>query len=173
MFRDSSTQLYVPAFTQKDFHYSVHTGLLTQGTSTEDLGNTNWKYTTPLSTNSTSTQEARHNTNHLYTQRDNHNPMHNLLYAQRARHKATSKWMNTTLGGFNKPQTNFSPKTKILQIGQIDSSSVRKIKSLEIKNTKKNSWENFQNSYRNEDQKPIPKTSHFLDFFNPLKTNKE
>jgi len=33
--------LYVPAFTQKDFHYSVHTGLPTQGTSTEDLGNTN------------------------------------------------------------------------------------------------------------------------------------
>jgi len=30
--------LYVPAFTQKDFHYNVHTGLPTQGTSTEDLG---------------------------------------------------------------------------------------------------------------------------------------
>ena len=28
----------VPAFTQKDFHYIVHTGLPTQGTSTEDLG---------------------------------------------------------------------------------------------------------------------------------------
>jgi len=28
--------LYVPAFTQKDFHYIVHTGLPTQGTSTED-----------------------------------------------------------------------------------------------------------------------------------------
>ena len=41
MFRGSSTQLYVPAFTQKDFHYSVHTGLLTQGTSTEDLGKYN------------------------------------------------------------------------------------------------------------------------------------
>ena len=33
--------LYVPAFTQKDFHYIVHTGLLTQGTSTEDLGKYN------------------------------------------------------------------------------------------------------------------------------------
>ena len=43
--------LYVPAFTQKDFHYSVHTGLPTQGTSTEDLGNTNLEYTTPLSDN--------------------------------------------------------------------------------------------------------------------------
>ena len=38
MFRGSSTQLYVPAFTQKDFHYLVHTGLPTQGTFTEDLG---------------------------------------------------------------------------------------------------------------------------------------
>ena len=32
--------LYVPALTQKDFHYNVHIGLPTQGTSTEDLGNT-------------------------------------------------------------------------------------------------------------------------------------
>ena len=43
--------LYVPAFTQKDFHYIVHAGLPTQGSSTEDLGNTNLEYTTPLSTN--------------------------------------------------------------------------------------------------------------------------
>ena len=43
--------LYVPAFTQKDFHYIVHTGLPTQGTSTEDLGNTTLEYTTPLSDN--------------------------------------------------------------------------------------------------------------------------
>ena len=42
--------LYVPAFTQNDFHYLVHTGLPTQGTSTEDLGKYNWEYTTPLST---------------------------------------------------------------------------------------------------------------------------
>ena len=41
--------LYVPAFTQKDFYNIVHTGLLTQGTSTEDLGNTPLEYTTPLS----------------------------------------------------------------------------------------------------------------------------
>ena len=33
--------VYVPAFTQKDFHYIVHTGLPTPGTSTEDLGNIN------------------------------------------------------------------------------------------------------------------------------------
>ena len=41
--------LYAPAFTQKDFYYIIHTGLPTQGTSTEDLGNTIWEYTTPLS----------------------------------------------------------------------------------------------------------------------------
>jgi len=41
--------LYVPAFIQKDFYYIVHTGLPTQGTSTEDLGNTILEYTTPLS----------------------------------------------------------------------------------------------------------------------------
>ena len=44
-------QLYVPACTQKDLHYIVHTGLPTQGTSIEDLGNTILEYTTPLSTN--------------------------------------------------------------------------------------------------------------------------
>ena len=59
--------LYVLAFTQKDFYYIVPTGLPTQGTSTENLGNTNWEYTTPLFNNTTSTQEARHTTNHLYT----------------------------------------------------------------------------------------------------------
>ena len=34
--------LYVPAVTQKDFYYIVHTGLPTQGTSTEDLGKYNF-----------------------------------------------------------------------------------------------------------------------------------
>ena len=43
--------LYVPAFTQKDFHYNVHIGLPTQGISTEDLGKTTLEYTTPLSNN--------------------------------------------------------------------------------------------------------------------------
>ena len=43
--------LYVPAFPQKDIHYIVHTGLPTQGVSTEDLGNTNLEYTTHLLTN--------------------------------------------------------------------------------------------------------------------------
>ena len=43
--------IYIPAFTQKNFHYIVHTGLPTQGTSTEYLGNTTLEYITPLSTN--------------------------------------------------------------------------------------------------------------------------
>ena len=59
--------VYVPAFTQKDFHYIVYTGLPTQRTSTEDLGNINREYTTPLLTNTISTQELRHNNYHLYT----------------------------------------------------------------------------------------------------------
>ena len=41
MFRCSSTQLYVPTFSQKDFHYLVHTELPTQGTSTENFGQYN------------------------------------------------------------------------------------------------------------------------------------
>ena len=60
MFRGSSTQLYVPAFTQKDFHYFVHTGLPTQGSSTEDFGQyNNREYTTPLSTNTISTLRGK------------------------------------------------------------------------------------------------------------------
>jgi len=51
--------LYIPAFTQKNFHY-VHTGPPTKGTSTEEFAITNLEYTTPLSNTTTSTQEARH-----------------------------------------------------------------------------------------------------------------
>ena len=54
MFRGSSTQLYVPAFTQKDFYYNVHTRLPTQGTSNEDLGNT------ILGVHSSSLQQTQH-----------------------------------------------------------------------------------------------------------------
>ena len=56
MFRGSSTQFYVPAFTQKDFHYIVHTGLPTQGTSTENLVNKTLEYTTLEYTQLWSTQ---------------------------------------------------------------------------------------------------------------------
>ena len=53
--------LYVPALTQKDFHY-VHTGPPTKGSSTEEkeFTITNLEYTTPLFNTTTSTQEARH-----------------------------------------------------------------------------------------------------------------
>ena len=51
--------LYVPAFTQKDFHY-VHAGPPIKRTSTEEFAITNLEYTTPLSNTTTSTQEARH-----------------------------------------------------------------------------------------------------------------
>ena len=45
-----------PRLHTEGFHYLVHTGLPTQGTSTEDLGNYNREYTNPLSiTNTTST----------------------------------------------------------------------------------------------------------------------
>ena len=67
-FRDSgliaNTEIYFeiratalrPRLHTEGFPLYVHTGLPTQGTSTEDLGNTNLEYTTPLS-----------NTNNLYT----------------------------------------------------------------------------------------------------------
>ena len=51
--------LYVPAFTQKDFHY-VHTEPPIKGTSTEEFAIINLEYTTPLSNTTTSTQEIRH-----------------------------------------------------------------------------------------------------------------
>ena len=46
---------YVPAFTQKDFHY-VHKRPPTKGTFTEEFVITNLEYTTPLSNTTTSTQ---------------------------------------------------------------------------------------------------------------------
>ena len=66
--------LYVPAFTQKNFHYIVHTGLSTQGTSTEDLGNTNREYTTPLSNKYNPSLEERYKSNTISTSqmRDRH-----------------------------------------------------------------------------------------------------
>ena len=60
--------LYVPAFTQNDFYYIVHTGLSTQGSSTEDLGNTTLEYTTPLLNNNclyTRGKELSHTTINL------------------------------------------------------------------------------------------------------------
>ena len=44
-----------PCLHTEGFSLCVHTGLPTQGTSTEDLKNTNLEYTTPLSNTTTST----------------------------------------------------------------------------------------------------------------------
>ena len=107
MFRGSSTQLYVPAFAQKDFHYIIHTGLPTQGTSTEDLSNTTLEYTIPLSNNTTSTQEAMHNNYHLYTQRDVH--LAKTRSTSHQRDKAQSQHSNNHL--YTQRDTN---QTKLL-----------------------------------------------------------
>ena len=60
--------LYVPVFTQKDFHY-VHIGPPIKGTSTEEFAIIKLEYTTPLSNTTTSTQEVgtKPKLNHLYT----------------------------------------------------------------------------------------------------------
>ena len=55
-------RLHTEGFPLNRPHRASHTG-----NSTEDSGNTNREYTTPLSNNTTSTQEAKHNTNLLYT----------------------------------------------------------------------------------------------------------
>ena len=49
--------LYVPASTQKDFHY-VHRRPPTKGTSTEEFAMTKLEYTAPLTNTTISTQEA-------------------------------------------------------------------------------------------------------------------
>ena len=60
MFRGSSTQLYVPAFTQKDFHELVHKGLPHREPPLRIWGKYNREYTTPLSTEYNLSLEARH-----------------------------------------------------------------------------------------------------------------
>ena len=74
MFRGSSTQLYVPAFTQKDFPYIIHTGLHTQGTSTEDFGQIQLESTQLLSQQMQPLTEVRHKANTISTSqmRDRH-----------------------------------------------------------------------------------------------------
>ena len=59
--------LYAPAFTQKDFHYSVHTGLPIQGTSTEDLGKYNLGVHSSSLTKYNLSLEARHKANTIST----------------------------------------------------------------------------------------------------------
>jgi len=93
LFRDSSTQLYVPAFTQKDFQSTnLPHRTPTQGTSTEDLGqqqpgvhnsSLNYKHNLSLearhkaTTNTTSHKRGRHlanTTNHLTLEGFQHKP---------------------------------------------------------------------------------------------------
>ena len=56
-----------PRLHTEGFPLIVHTGLPTQGISTEDLANTIRSTQLLYPTNTTSTQEARHNNYHLYT----------------------------------------------------------------------------------------------------------
>ena len=133
-------------------HMTSHTGNLHRGIYKYNIRST--QLLSP--TNTTSTQEARHNNNHLYTQRDGHlakqqspltrgigtksnqpqsplhlegyqqTQLHNLLYTQREMHKAKAKERVTTLSGLNKPQTNFLTKIRSYRQDRYDSSSVRK-----------------------------------------------
>ena len=110
--------LYVLAFTQKDFHYIVHTGLPTQGTSTEDLGNiklgvhySSLQQTQPLhkrqgTTTITSTLRG------ITTQP---NSTSTITSTQEGYPQLKAKRF-TTLCGLNKLQTNFSHKIKIQKI---------------------------------------------------------
>ena len=115
--------LYVPAFTQKDFH-CVHIGPPTQETSTEEFPSTN------LGLHNSSLQY-----NHLYTrgkaqsQNNNHTrgikvqsqtPSQSPIL-KRENHKPKAKkdynsWWSqrsqTTLGDLNRPQTNFLTKIR-------------------------------------------------------------
>ena len=70
--------LYVPAFTQKDFHY-VHTGPSTKG---------------PSPRNYNSTLEVHYfslNNNHLYTRGIGTKSNHNHLYTRGIRHKGKTQ----------------------------------------------------------------------------------
>jgi len=80
--------LYVPAFTQKDFHY-VHTGTPTKGTSTEEFT------ITKLGIHNSSLQHNHlytrgkvqsQNNNHLYTRGIGTKPNYNHLYTRGIRH---------------------------------------------------------------------------------------
>ena len=77
-----------PRLHTEGFPLYVHTGLPTQGISTEDLTNTTRSTQLLSPTNTTSTQEARHNNNHLTLEEYGTKPNNNHLYTQRDRHKA-------------------------------------------------------------------------------------
>ena len=100
--------LYVPAFKQKNFHYNVHTGHPTQGTSTEDLGNTTLEYTIPLSNNHNlyTRGKALSHTRSTSQQRDRYKA-NTITSNQRDRHKAKTPTSHSILRGIpTKPNSS-------------------------------------------------------------------
>ena len=195
--------LYIPAFSQKNFHYIVHTGLPTQGTSAEDLGNINREYTTPLSitnttstlrgqaqshTNTTSHKRGRHLANksitsHLRDSNTNstsHQRELNTISTSHQREPTTTPIINLYTRGISQirriynqvvylnhkqllfPQ-NKDPNRQDRMIAQ-----VWKTKSLEIKNSKRNSREKLQIEMQMK-IKSIPKEFSFQMIFQPFK----
>ena len=136
MFRGSSTQLYVPAFTQKDFQSTCPHRTPTQGTSTEDLGQyNNWEYTTPLFTNTTSTLRGQAQSHHksitsqLEGWAQSQQPINLSLEGQGTKpplqnqplHKRdNTKQDDLQLSDQKTTNQIFSTKTRILQRGQND-----------------------------------------------------
>jgi len=84
--------LYVPAFTQKDFHY-FHTGPSTKGPSPKNYNSTLGVYYSSL------------NHNNLYTRGIGTKPKHNHLYTRGTRHKAKPQ-SPYTRGIGTKPKLN-------------------------------------------------------------------
>ena len=135
MFRGSSTQLYVPAFTQKDFHYIVHTGLqhreplmriwVIQTGSKQLLSPTiqpltrgKAQYKSPLHLDGWALSQTminltleRFQLNHLSLEGCKH-LFHNHLSLEGYQHNHLSLegyhkvWKVATLGGLSQPQTN-------------------------------------------------------------------
>ena len=152
-----------------------------------------WEYTTPLSTvnNTTSTLRgkvqsqirstsqlrdrhlAKQSTSH---QRDTQSPLSQSpltkgISTQSPLTRGISQSMEgLQLDDLKDHKPIFSHKIKILQIGQINKLKCEKIKSLEIKNIKKNSWENFQDIMEMKNKNQSQRLLLFLDFSNPFKS---
>ena len=83
--------LYVPVFTQKDFHY-VHSGPSIKGSSPRNYNSTHRVHYSSLNHNHLYTRridtkpKLKHN--HLYTRGIGTKPKHNHLYTRGTRHKA-------------------------------------------------------------------------------------
>ena len=154
MFRGSSTQLYIPAFTQKDFNSTSlstkdsHKGNLHRGfgaititRSTQLLSLQTqpppWG-TTPSQQTITSQLEglAQSKQGSPHNLRDT-TQMHNLLNTMRERHKAKQR-LGLQLGGLtNNHKQSLFPHKDPIEWDSRCSSSVEKTKGMEIKNSKK------------------------------------